>query len=93
MKPKIGTRIYCIYGDGILVDEVAFLGKESFIVASLSDDTEPDSWEWRYKDYEKNWFTSLAKAKKELRNLWEGIFKDGFKIIKVSDTWYQIDED
>lgn len=90
MKPKIGTRIYCIYGDGILVDEVAFLGKESFIVASLSDDTEPDSWEWHYKDYEKIWFTSLAKAKKELRNLWgEGIFK----IIKVSDTWYQINED
>ena len=53
MKPEIGTKVYCIYADGILVDEVAFIGKDSFIIESFHNLTYEDSWEWNYEDYEK----------------------------------------
>ncbi len=46
MKPKLGRKVYCIYGDGILVDTVSFIGKDSFIIDSFGEETEPDSWEW-----------------------------------------------
>lgn len=44
MKPEIGALVYCIYGDGILVDEVAFIGKDSFIIESFHNLTYEDSW-------------------------------------------------
>lgn len=34
MKPKIGRKVYCIYGTGIMVDYVGYVGKDSFIVDS-----------------------------------------------------------
>lgn len=36
MKPKIGQKVYLIYGNGILVDKVGYLGKYSFIIDSFS---------------------------------------------------------
>lgn len=27
MKPKIGRKVYCIYGTGIMVDYVGYVGK------------------------------------------------------------------
>lgn len=43
MKPKLGRKVYCIYGTGILVDTVGFVGKDSFIVDSFGSPTESDS--------------------------------------------------
>lgn len=91
MKPRIGRKVFCIYDYGILVDEVAFLGAESFIIASLSESTYADSWEWRYEDYMVEWFTSLSKAKKELlsQNAEQG---RKFRVVKVMDDWYELEE-
>ena len=43
MKPKLGGKVYCIYGTGIAVDTVGFLGKDSFIIDSFGPATEMDS--------------------------------------------------
>lgn len=93
MKPKIGTEVYCIYRDGILVDKVAFIGKESFIIESFGSATEEDSWEWYYEDYNTKWFTDLVKAKEKLLALYEEESEENLKIVKVTDDWYQLQED
>ena len=88
MKPKLGKKIYYIFGDGILVDKVGYLGKESFIIDSFDDCMIFETFEWRYDDYNIKWFTNIANAKKELRKL----FGDQkIKIKKMGDDWYEAD--
>lgn len=48
--PEIGQVVYLLYNDGILVDEVAFVGKKSFVIDSFGRSTCEDSWEWNYED-------------------------------------------
>lgn len=86
MKPEIGTRVYCIYGDGILVDNVAFIGKDSFIIESFDSATYEDSWEWYYEDCEEKWFTNLKQAKEKLLSK----YGNNFKIEMVTDDWFQL---
>lgn len=92
MKPEIGTKVYCIYGDGILVDEVAFIGKDSFIIESFHNLTYEDSWEWNYEDYEEEWFTDLEMAKQKLLSWYKEKYGNYFEIIKLSDNWYQVED-
>ena len=92
MKPKIGRKVYCIYDDGILVDTVGFLGKDSFIIDSFGTATEPDSWEWDYDMYDKEWFTNLSKAKKKLIDNYKNeYYEDKLKVTKINDTWYGLE--
>lgn len=91
MKPRLGRKVYCIYGDGILVDTVRFIGKDSFIIDSFGEETEPDSWEWNYDLYGENWFTSLSKAKNKLIDNCKDKYEEKFKVTKFSDTWYEIE--
>ncbi len=92
MKPEIGTRVYCIYGEGILVDNVAFIGNESFIIESFSRDTYEDSWEWYYEDYNNEWFTELEKAKEKLLSIAEERYEERLKIEQTYDDWYELVE-
>ncbi len=92
MKPKIGKKVYCIYCDGILVDTVAFIGKDSFIVDSFNDNcTEEASWEWNYADYDTEWFTSLTKAKKRLIDKYKDKWDNKLKVTKITDSWYALE--
>lgn len=93
MKPEIGTKVYCIYENGILVDNVAFLGSDSFIIHSFGCTTYKDSWEWRYEDYDIEWFTNLEKAKEELISRFKDEYGDDIKIIQKYKDWYQIVEE
>ena len=90
MKPKLGRKVYCVYGTGILVDTVGFLGKESFIVNSFGLETESDSWEWNYDMYDEEWFTNLSKAKKKLIDNYKDKYDNKLKVAKMSDTWYEL---
>lgn len=92
MKPKLGRKVYCIYDDGIFVDAVGYIGKNSFIVESVLDCTSEDSWEWFYDQYEKDWFTSLSKAKKELLSRFAEKYGDRLKVVKINDEWYELEE-
>lgn len=91
MKPRLGRKVYCIYGKGILVDTVGFLGKDSFIIDSFCLATESDSWEWDYDMYEQEWFTNLSKAKKKLIDNYKDKYEEKIKVTKVSDIWYELD--
>ena len=88
MKPKIGRKLYFIYGDGIFSDTVGFLGKYSFIVNSFNEGTNEDSCEWDYDDYNVQWFTTLVAAKKALI----ARFEDKPKIVKVRDGYWSVKE-
>lgn len=93
MKPEINTKVYCIYRDGILIDNVAFIGNESFIIESFGSATYEDSWEWYYEDYNTKWFTDFKKAKEELLNRYGEEYIGILKIKKVSDDWHQLFEE
>lgn len=91
MKPKIGRKIYCIYGTGIMVDHVGFVGRDSFIVEGYGCTTESDSWEWDYELYGEKWFTSLSKAKKKLIDMYKDRYENKLKIEKIEDNWYALE--
>ena len=93
MKPEIGTEVYCLYRDGILVNTVAFIGNESFIVDSFGCCTEEDSWEWYYEDYKEKWFTDLNEAKIKLILDYDDEYDGNLRIAKISDDWYQLEDD
>lgn len=90
MKPKLGRKIYCIYGTGILVDTVGFLGKDSFIIDNFGPSTKSDSLEWEYNMYDIEWFTNISKAKKKLISMYEDRYEGKLKVTKTSDTWYAL---
>lgn len=92
MKPDIGTKVYCIYRDGILVDKVAFLGNESFLIESFGGGTYEDSWEWNYEDYGIIWFTDLEKAKEKLLFTAKEKYEENLKIEQTYDDWYEVVE-
>lgn len=92
-KPRIGTKVYCIYYDGIFVDTVAFLGKDSFIVDSFHGPTNEDSWEWNYCDYNIKWFTNFNKAKKALIELYKDRCDGKLKVVEVTGDWYELEEE
>lgn len=92
LKPRLGKTVYCIYGDGIFVDSVGYLGKDSFIIEGFGGSTYEDSWEWYYDQYNSLWFTNLAKAKKALLEQMDNTGAYKFKIVKVYDDWYRVEE-
>lgn len=92
MKPEIGSKVYCIYREGILVDNVAFIGNESFIIESFGIDTYEDSWEWYYEDYNNKWFTDIEKAKEKLLSIAEERYEERLKIKQICDDWYKLVE-
>lgn len=91
MKPKLGRKVYCIYGKAILVATVAFLGKDSFLIDSFGSLTESDSWEWYYDMYDNEWFTSLTKAKQKLIDNYKNKYEGKLKVTKMDDTWYSLE--
>lgn len=91
MKPKLGRKVYCVYGKVILVGTAAYLGKDSFIIDSFGVETEPDSWEWDYDMYDKEWFTSLTKAKQKLIDNYKDRYDGKLKVTKMDDSWYTLE--
>lgn len=91
MKPKLGRKVYCVYGIGIFVNTVGFLGKESFIVNSFGSGTESDSWKWDYDMYDIECFTDLSKAKKKLIDNYKDKYEGKLKVTKISDIWYTLE--
>lgn len=91
MKPKLGRKVYYIYGTGILVDTVGFLGKKSFVVDSFGPETKSDSWEWDYDMYDIEWFTNLSKAKKKLIDNYKDKHEGKLKVTKMDDSWYTLE--
>lgn len=88
--PPLGKKVYCIYDDGIIVEEVGYLGKESFIIADFNDCNRFDSFEWYYEDYNETWFTNFEKAKKKLLEVAYRKDNERLKVVKITDTYYEV---
>lgn len=85
MKPKIGTNVYCIYEDSIAKYKVGYIGKNSFIIDELHEDLIFNVLEWQFEDYDKQWFTSLAKAKTEICKRYPNA-----KLFKRNDDYWAV---
>lgn len=73
-KPKIGKKIWVLVepfrgepSKMICTETVGWLGSETFIVENYHQYDE--GAEYRYDDYNRIWFTSLAAAKAKLKEL------------------------
>ena len=91
-KPKIGKKVYVLYNQGITVEEIGYLGKESFLVEYPTMKLE-DAVEWFYEDYNKTWFTHLTRAKnallREAKEIWPDL---EFKVVAVDKDRYELEE-
>lgn len=67
--PKLGTMVYCIYDNHILVKTIGWIGVDSFIIDDIRSNVCIDSLEWHYYDYGDTWFTDLDKAKEKLLSI------------------------
>ena len=88
-RPQIGKKVYVLYNQGISVEEIGYLGKESFIVKHPTT----NAVEWFYEDYNKTWFTHLTRAKnallREAKEIWLDI---EFKVVAVDKDRYELEE-
>lgn len=90
MRPSLGKKVYCIYENSISLVEVYAIGKESFIISTFGPDTFSDSWEHYFEDYGKTWFSSLAKAKKQLiKNIQEVYPDDKVKVVQHGKDYWE----
>ena len=91
-KPKIGKKVYVLYNQGITVENIGYLGKESFLVENPTMKYE-DAVEWFYEDYNKTWFTHLTRAKnallREAKEIWPAL---EFKVVAVDKDRYELEE-
>lgn len=87
-KPRIGQKVYCFFDDSmdLCIEEVGYIGKESFIIEDYSIKCEV---EFFYENYAIDWFTSLKQFK-------EYIKKDSryskYKCVKKDDDYWELEE-
>lgn len=90
MQPKLGQKVYFIYGTQIIKDTVGYLGKDSFVVNSIHDTcTERDSLIWDFEDYDVEWFTNLNKAKAALKNRFDD-YEGRLTFTKIFENVYDL---
>ena len=65
MKPRLNRTVYTVYRDNITKTQVAYLGKESFIIEHFNRGYDY-GYEYFYDEYKLDWFTSLSEAKKSV---------------------------
>lgn len=59
-KPEIGERVYCIYENSIMAEEVYAIGKDTFLL--YFHDRVEEAIEYYYEDYKDTWFYSEKSA-------------------------------
>lgn len=71
-KPRLEQVLYIILKNDtqICIEQALWLGKDSFVI-DTTDAYIEESREWFYEDYGITWFTTLASAKKYLRDYWK----------------------
>lgn len=93
MKPKLNKIVYTIYQDSITKSTVSYIGKDSFIINAWKDYGYDFGYEYYYKEYNKTWFTSFAKAKKQILDDYKE--NDCKCILKqfAEDYWSVVEDD
>ena len=88
MKAKLGEKVWCIYDNQIILEQVEFIGANSFLIEDYASKYDPEIF---YDDYGETWFRDLEKAKKKMRK----IFGRSFKLEKWADCeiWEIVEED
>lgn len=87
MKLKLDDVVYTNYGDGLTKTKVAYLGKETFITDHFNKGYD-FGYEFYFKDYNIDWFTSFKKAKETiLQN------NSNTKLIKKDEDYWEIIDD
>ena len=92
MKPRLGRTVWCIYEWSLEAQKVYALGKKSFITDNYCKGTVAGTQEWQYDEYGITWFTSLAKAKKQIMQEYRDMYPFDYnaKLIQRGDDYYEI---
>lgn len=83
MIPYIGQKVYTIYKEGLDRTHVKFIGKNSFLVEDY-DSIIQEASEYKFEDYNKTWFSSLALAKQKLREKF-----NCEEIVQIDDGYWE----
>lgn len=93
MTPKLGEKVYVIYGNSISLEKVGYIGKDSFIIEAFESGVHFDFLEWNFADFEKNWFVSLTKAKEALLLEAKTLCRknEKAKIVKLDKDYWEVE--
>lgn len=88
MIPKLGQKVYILYGTFLLCETVELLGKDSFATPYMFSSLTRDEYRLpiMFNEYGEGWFSSLAEVKKYLE-------KYGEKLVKIDNDYWQVETD
>ena len=91
MKPEINSKIYVIYRESIILDEVKWIGKEDFVTEQMLDGFIEEDYKHplRYDEFNEKWFIELSKAKEYLFNS-INIPNEDLDIVNHHNKWWEI---
>lgn len=89
MKTHIGQKIYCLFEDQITLEEVGYIGKDSFILANYNEYRQC-ARELYYEEYNKKWFRDLEKAKITLLKTRKDYKKRGLVVLEYYPGVWEI---
>lgn len=85
--PRLCQKVYLVFCNAVILDEVYMKGKESFAVSCAFDpiSIEEVRTPLFYEEYGETWFTSLSDLRK-------AVVEPKNKLIKITDEYWEIEE-
>ena len=83
--PRVGEKVYVIYGDEIYEEKVFAVGEKHFILESFRNTVEM-YWLQNLEDEGGSWFFDLEKAKDELMSR----YSDDYELVEYTKRWYGV---
>lgn len=85
--PKVGDKVYVLYGDELYEETVFAVGEKHFILESFRTTVEL-YWLQNFEDEGATWFFSLEDAKDELMSR----YNDDYELVEYTKRWYGVEK-
>ena len=83
--PRVGEKVYVIFGSEIYEEKVFAVGEKHFILETFRITVE-DYWLQKLEDKDQTWFFNLEDAKDELM----AGYPDGYEVVEYTKHWYGV---
>lgn len=83
--PRVGEKVYVLYGDELYEEKVFAVGEKHFILESFRNTVEL-YWLQRLEDKDSVWFFDLEDAKDDLMSR----YNDDYELVEYTKRWYGV---